>query len=288
MGSGGLVVLDETTCMVDLAKYLHGVHPERELRQVHPLPRGHEADAGDPRGDHAPARTRSDGLDALLRFQGVMHLKELAEMIKQTSLCGLGQTAPNPVLSTLRWFRDEYEAHVFERRCPAGACKDLVGAPCQNACPVGTEVWRYVAHVARGEYEDAYRVIRSANPFPSVCARVCNHPCERLCRAGRHRRRADRRPHAQAVRRGPRVARRSSRRSSPAAPNAPKVAVIGAGPGRALDRATTSASMGFKVTVFERESRAGGMLVAGIPEYRLPRELLAEGDRRAARTRTSS
>ena len=88
------------------------------------------------------------------------------------------------MLSTLQWFRDEYEAHVFERRCPAGSCKELVGAPCQNGCPVGTEVWRYVAHIARGEYDDAYRVIREANPFPSACARVCHHPCEQVCRAG--------------------------------------------------------------------------------------------------------
>jgi ferredoxin len=56
----------------------------------------------------------------------MMYLNRLAEVIKDTSLCGLGQSAPNPVLSTLRWFRDEYEAHVFERRCPAGACTELL------------------------------------------------------------------------------------------------------------------------------------------------------------------
>jgi len=92
---------------------------------------------------HHTPRRREEGVDALLRLQGIMGLKELGEMIKSTSLCGLGQTAPNPVLSTLKWFRDEYEAHIFERRCPAGACKKLVGAPCMNTCPVGTEVWRY-------------------------------------------------------------------------------------------------------------------------------------------------
>jgi len=65
-------------------------------------------------------------LDALDRFKGVMYLQRLAEVIKDTSLCGLGQTAPNPVLSTLRWFRDEYEAHIYERKCPAGVCTDLL------------------------------------------------------------------------------------------------------------------------------------------------------------------
>jgi NAD-dependent dihydropyrimidine dehydrogenase PreA subunit len=64
--------------------------------------------------------------DALRRFKGVMMLNRLAQVIKDTSLCGLGQTAPNPVLSTLRWFRDEYEAHIYERRCPAGVCTELI------------------------------------------------------------------------------------------------------------------------------------------------------------------
>jgi len=66
------------------------------------------------------------GADALLRFKGVMYMERLADVIRDTSLCGLGQTAPNPVLSTLRWFRDEYEAHIFERRCPAHVCTELL------------------------------------------------------------------------------------------------------------------------------------------------------------------
>ncbi|MFW5840985.1 MAG: NADH-ubiquinone oxidoreductase-F iron-sulfur binding region domain-containing protein, partial [Planctomycetota bacterium] len=72
------------------------------------------------------ADNKEDSNAGLTRFRGVMYLNRLAESIKDTSLCGLGQTAPNPVLSTLRWFRDEYEAHVYDRRCPAGACKDLL------------------------------------------------------------------------------------------------------------------------------------------------------------------
>lgn len=63
---------------------------------------------------------------ALERFRGVVALEKLGEVIRKTSLCGLGQSAPNPVLSTLRWFRDEYEAHVFDRRCPAGQCRSLL------------------------------------------------------------------------------------------------------------------------------------------------------------------
>jgi Na+-translocating ferredoxin:NAD+ oxidoreductase RNF subunit RnfB len=63
--------------------------------------------------------------DALKRFKGIMQLEKLSEVIKDTSLCGLGHSAPNPVLSTLKWFRNEYEAHIFERKCPAGVCKAL-------------------------------------------------------------------------------------------------------------------------------------------------------------------
>jgi NADH:ubiquinone oxidoreductase subunit F (NADH-binding) len=155
MGSGGLVVLDENTCMVDLAKYFMEFIQNESCGKCIPCREGTRRMLEILQAITRPRR-KEDGLDALFRFQGVMLLKELGEVIRKTSLCGLGQTAPNPVLSTLKWFRDEYEAHIFERRCPAGACRELVGAPCQSGCPVGTEVWRYVAHVSRGEYEDAY------------------------------------------------------------------------------------------------------------------------------------
>ncbi|MFC1782071.1 NADH-quinone oxidoreductase subunit NuoF [Planctomycetota bacterium] len=272
MGSGGLVVMDENTCMVDLAKFFmdfiqrescgkcipcrEGTKQMLEILQA--ITRGH---------------FRETELDALMRFRGIMQLEKLAEAIKATSLCGLGQTAPNPILSTLRYFRDEYEAHVFERRCPAGTCKDLVGVSCQNSCPVGTEVWRYVAHIARGEYPDAYRVIRQANPFPSACARVCHHPCEQNCQAG--------------VTGGEPIAVRTLKRFvvDRVDPNiftpevmknnskSARIAVIGAGPS-GLTAAHYLSLKGHKVTIFERESQAGGMLMGGIPEYRLPKEIL--------------
>ena len=66
----------------------------------------------------------------------------------------------------------------------SGKFKTTPGPACQSACPIGTEVWRYVAHIQRGEHEEAYKVIREPNPLPSVCARVCHHPCESRCGAG--------------------------------------------------------------------------------------------------------
>jgi NADH-quinone oxidoreductase subunit F len=272
MGSGGLVVVDETTCMVDFAKFFMEFIQSESCGKCIPCREGTKRMLEILQAITRP-RHKDHELDALLRFQGVMYLQELAEFIKSTSLCGLGQTAPNPVLSTLKWFRDEYEAHIYERRCPAGACRELVGAPCQNTCPVGTEAWRYVAHISRGEYDLAYRVIRQANPFPSVCARVCNHPCERMCRAG--------------ATGGEAIAVRALKRFvvdrvspdtytepvQPAGPNAPKIAVIGAGPS-GITAAHYLGAMGNRVTIFERETVPGGMLMAGIPEYRLPREQL--------------
>ncbi|MFB3908818.1 MAG: NADH-ubiquinone oxidoreductase-F iron-sulfur binding region domain-containing protein [Candidatus Eisenbacteria bacterium] len=125
MGSGGLVVMDEETCMVDVAKFFMDFIQRESCGKCIPCREGTrrmlEVMQSITRGRRSEA-----GVQALQRFKGVMLLNRLAEVIKETSLCGLGQTAPNPVLSTLRWFPDEYEAHIYERRCPAGVCKELV------------------------------------------------------------------------------------------------------------------------------------------------------------------
>jgi NADH-quinone oxidoreductase subunit F len=200
----------------------------------------------------------------------------LATAVKDTTMCGLGQTASNPVLSTLRYFRDEHEAHIRDKRCRALVCRELVGAPCQAACPIGTEASQYVAHIARGEYEQTYQVVREANPFPSVCARVCSHPCESHCRSGtagtapiaiRELKRlvTDRVPPS--VYKPKRVAGPNK--------NLPPVAVVGSGPA-GLTAAHYLSLAGHKVAVFEADDRPGGMLVGGIPAYRLPRETVRE------------
>ncbi len=274
MGSGGLVVVDEGTCMVDFAKFFMEFIQSESCGKCIPCREGTGRMLEILKALCRPRKGEKE-LDALLRLQGIMNLQKLGETIKDTSLCGLGQTAPNPVLSTLQWFRDEYEAHVYERSCPAGACKELVGVPCQTACPVGTEAWRYVAHISRGEYNEAYQAIRSANPLPSTCARVCHHPCESICRAG--------------ATGGDPIAVRTLKRFVveqvdpstfapvvlPAGPKAKKVAVVGAGPS-GLAAANSLSLLGHRVTVFEKENRPGGMLVGAIPAYRLPRDLLAK------------
>lgn len=125
MGSGGLVVMDEDTCMVDVAKYFMDFIQRESCGKCIPCREGTrrmlEILQRITRG-----RRNESGMEALERFKGIMYLNRLAEVIQDTSLCGLGKSAPNPVLSTLRWFRDEYEAHIFERKCPAGACTELL------------------------------------------------------------------------------------------------------------------------------------------------------------------
>ncbi len=123
MGSGGMVVMDETTCMVDVAKFFMDFIQRESCGKCIPCREGTRRmleilESITKRPHHAHHET-------LNRFKGVMALQEIAAVIKDTSLCGLGQTAPNPVLSTLRWFREEYEEHVFERKCRAEVCKDL-------------------------------------------------------------------------------------------------------------------------------------------------------------------
>ncbi len=125
MGSGGLVVMDEDTCMVDVAKFFMDFIQRESCGKCIPCREGTRRML-EILKRITRARRNEVADDALRRFKGVMMLNRLAEVIKDTSLCGLGQTAPNPVLSTLRWFKDEYEAHIFERRCPAGVCGELV------------------------------------------------------------------------------------------------------------------------------------------------------------------
>ena len=259
MGSGGLIVMDEATCMVDIARFFTDFCQKESCGKCAPCRVG--------------TRRMLEILTRITQGQGEMEdidrLQELGEMIKEASLCGLGQTAPNPVLSTIRHFRDEYEAHIREKRCPSHACEALAPTACTSACPAHVNVPQYVALVAEGRFADALGVIRRRNPFASVCGRACHHPCEMYCRRGdvdepvaiRHLKRfvSDRAKDAQPPKwQGPRRG---------------KVAIIGAGPA-GLTAAYFLAIMGREVKVFESLPVAGGMLAVGVPEYRLPRAAL--------------
>ncbi len=172
MGSGGLIVMDEDTCMVDMARFFLDFVQDESCGKCPPCR------IGTKRMLEIVTRI-CDGKGA----EGdIERLEELGRIIRETSLCGLGQTAPNPVLSTIRYFRAEYEAHIREKRCPAGVCPGLVRAPCQSACPANVDVPGFVALVSQNRIAEALRLHRERNPFAAVCARVCFHTCEDKCR----------------------------------------------------------------------------------------------------------
>ena len=112
MGSGGMVVMDERSCMVDVAKFFMEFCRDESCGKCVPCRAGTVQ-------MHRILERITHGEGA---YEDIVRLEELSELLRATSLCGLGQTAPNPVMSTLRYFRDEYMAHVTEQRCPAGVC----------------------------------------------------------------------------------------------------------------------------------------------------------------------
>jgi NADH:ubiquinone oxidoreductase subunit F (NADH-binding)/Pyruvate/2-oxoacid:ferredoxin oxidoreductase delta subunit/(2Fe-2S) ferredoxin len=133
MGSGGLVVMDEDNCMVDVAKFFMDFIQRESCGKCVPCREGTRRML-ETLNRITRGRRHEVGNQALERFQSVMLLEQLAEVIRDTSLCGLGQTAPNPVLSTLRWFRHEYEAHLYDRHCPAKACTELIQYNITDKC----------------------------------------------------------------------------------------------------------------------------------------------------------
>jgi len=261
MGSGGMVVVDEDTCMVDLARYFLSFTQAESCGKCVPCRVG--------------TKQMLDILECITGGEGqpgdIERLEQLAQLIKSTSLCGLGQTAPNPVLTTLRYFREEYEEHINKGYCRAGACTKIVKSPCQNACPAGIDVPRYIRAIGEGKSGEAVAVIRERIPFPSVCGYVCVAFCEDKCRRGQLEQ-------SIAIRELKRFAADHDtgewKKFSKIEPSTGKrVAVVGSGPG-GLTAAYYLAKKGHQVTVFEALPMTGGMMRVGIPSYRLPEEVL--------------
>jgi NADH-quinone oxidoreductase subunit F len=268
MGSGGMVVMDEDNCMVDVARYfIEFTHSESC-------------------GKCIPCRV---GLNKALRILNSITagrgnarhldlLDELGRMIRECSLCALGQSAPNPVLTTIRHFRDEYEDHIVAHRCRAGVCQELALSPCKNSCPLGMNIPRFLQLYSEGRLDDAFMSVILDNPLPASTGRVCQHPCDTRCRRQSfdevvnmrevHRLIAD--SIYQSDHFEPMLKRVLERRL---APTGHKVAVVGAGP-TGLTAAFYLAMLGHDVTLLEERGEAGGMLRFAIPEYRLPKAVL--------------
>jgi NADH-quinone oxidoreductase subunit F len=263
MGSGGLIAMNEDACMVDTARFFMDFIKDESC------------------GKCAACRigtTRMlEILERITQGKGeegdIELLEELGEVIKDTAMCGLGQTAPNPVLSTIKYFRDEYEEHIRKKYCRSSVCGDLFISPCENTCPANVNVPGYMSLIAAGRFIDAYNLVRQENPFPAVCGRICTHPCETKCRRGS----LDEPVAICELKRF--VADYAYKNEKPYThevvfpKNGKHVAIIGAGTS-GLTCGYYLVKIGYEVDVFESEAVAGGVLAFGIPEYRLPKKVL--------------
>ena len=263
MGSGGLIVLDDHSCMVDVARYFLEFVQEESCGKCVPCRVG--------------TKRMLEILERICNGEGedgdIEKLEELGKWIQETALCGLGQTAPNPVLSTIRHFRSEYEEHIRDHHCEAGVCPALVRAPCQSACPAHVDIPGFVTLTGEGRYEEALLLHRERNPFAAICSRVCFHTCEDKCR----RISLDSAVSIRNIKRFmvdqevtiqiPEVRHNTTNAMR-------KIAIVGAGPA-GLTCAYFLARLGYKPLIYEASPRPGGMLVQTIPAYRLPRETIA-------------
>ena len=198
-------------------------------------------------------------------------IKDTAQAIYDSADCAIGYEAAHMVLKGLEGFREEYEEHVLHQRCTPSVQLQKQSVACVELCPAGVDIPGYAALVREGRCADAVKLIRKDNPFPTVCALICEHPCEARCRRnmidssvnirGLKRYAVDNSGEVPVPERMPLTGK--------------KVAVIGGGP-TGLTAAYYLSLMGHRVKIFEKRDQLGGMLRYGIPSYRLPRERLQE------------
>jgi len=268
MGSGGMVVMDQDNCMVDVARYFTEFSNSESCGKCTPCREG-----------------LAQTLEIIKKFtsgkaqeEDIKTLEELGQVIKATALCGLGQTAPNPVLTTLRYFRDEYDHHMIEKKCEPGICQDLFTALCENSCPMHMNIPRYLQLLKENKLEDAFESSLRDNPLPSTIGRICHFHCQMKCRREGidapvsqgeiHRYISDT---VYAKESYKKIYNRLISEKMP--PTHKKIAIVGGGPA-GLTAAFYLVRLGHDVTIYDSEAEAGGILRWGIPKYRLPLDIL--------------
>ncbi|HED24467.1 MAG TPA: FAD-dependent oxidoreductase, partial [Firmicutes bacterium] len=204
------------------------------------------------------------------------YLKELAVLIRDGSLCELGISSPVPLLHALEYFEDDFRASPVNQDMEVHTCeyRSVLTAPCRNGCPAHINVPGYIEAIKEGNFAEALAINREKTPLVGTLGRVCVHPCESNC---------NRQPFDEALsirllkrfaadyglRNGFAIGDQPVRESS----RPERIAVIGSGPA-GLNAAYQLARRGYRVTIYEALPVAGGMLAVGIPDYRLPREIL--------------
>ena len=268
MGSGGIVVMDNDNCMVDVARYFTEFSHSESCGKCVPCRAGLDQSL-----EILNKLTRGTAVE-----EDLATLDELSRMIRDISLCGLGQAAPNPVLTTMRHFLGEFHAHIRAKRCDAGVCEQLALSPCENSCPLHINIPRYLQLLNAGKRHDAFLALILDNPLPASTGRVCQHPCDNRCR----RSGVDESVNMREVHRHiadsiydsgdyPQLIERVIACKLPS--SGKTVAVVGAGP-TGLTAAYYLALMGHAVVVYESNPEAGGMLRYALPEYRLPKTVI--------------
>ena len=209
-------------------------------------------------------------LDNKATMKELEQIEILAKSISNSADCAIGFEAANMVLRGLEGFREDYESHIKEHRCVSMYEQPI---PCVTLCPASVDIPGYIALAGAGRCDDAIRLIRKDNPFPTACALICEHPCEARCR----RMMIDDAVNIRGMKRY--IVDNASADSISTPPCNPstgkRVAVVGSGPS-GLTAAYFLQLMGHQVTVFEEKAKLGGMLRYGIPNYRFPRERLEQ------------
>jgi NADH-quinone oxidoreductase subunit F len=268
MGSGGMVVMDQDNCMVDVAKYFVSFTAAESCGKCTPCREGLSQ----------MLRILTDVSKGVASYADLDELERLARTIRDSALCGLGQTAANPVLTTLKYFREEYERHIRDQRCDAGTCESLFQALCENSCPMHMNIPGYLALVKEGRLEDAYELTLRDNPLPGTMGRICHFHCSTRCRRETlddpvqqgeiHRYLSDT---ARLTGRDKSIWKRLA--DEKARPTGKRIAIVGAGPA-GLAAAFYLVRLGHDITVYDEREKAGGILRYGIPAYRLPKDVL--------------
>ena len=268
MGSGGMIVLDEDTCMVDFSRYFTDFLQNESCGKCSICREGTQR----------MFEILTDITEGKANVESIDLLEELGHVIKDTSLCGLGQTAPNSVLSTINYFRNEYLEHILEHYCRAGLCTKLLNSPCENSCPVHLNIPGFIELFKENRLEEAYELIMLDNPLPATTGRICFAPCNNRCKReyidetintrSLHRYISD---IIYKMKKDEEIIKRFIGKKLPT--TGKKIAIIGAGPS-GLTAAYYLVRLGHLIDVYDKKPKPGGKLLYSIPEYRLPTNVL--------------
>jgi len=268
MGSGGMVVMDQDNCMVDVARYFLEFSSSESCGKCTPCREGLAQALA-----ILTKITKGQG-----NYNDLTTLELLSTTIKDTSICGLGQTATNPIITTLRYFRNEYEEHIQEKRCLAGVCESLYMALCENSCPLHMNIPGYIELIKEDRIEDAFELTLRDNPIPGTIGRICHFHCQMRCRRDKidepvsqgeiHRYLADT---MYLLGKENQIYNKLLKEKLPL--TGKQIAIVGAGPA-GLTAAFYLVRLGHKVVIYDALTEAGGVVRFGIPQYRLPKSIL--------------